>query len=175
MEAFYRAQHPRLLRHAMRRVGERAGAEDVCQDIWRLFFRKFEKFLTEYDDPSQALYAIARTCIADFWKKRPGRQELVVEHEDLAGLVEAVRPLLADITDPLRLDLEKALAGLPERQRQALRLHHLEDLTVPTTAAEMGISVNTVKKLLKRAMAMLRTMPSMDSYRPATVPQEVRQ
>lgn len=47
-------------------------------------------------------------------------------------------------------------ARLPRRQRKAIALRHLADLSPPTVAASHGISVNSVKRHLQRGMATLR-------------------
>ncbi|MGW2835596.1 RNA polymerase sigma factor [Streptomyces sp. NPDC001286] len=176
MEAFYRQRHPRLRQFVARRVVGQGEVEDVCQEIWRIFFNRFEVFRVDYDDPAQALYPIARCRIADFWKQRSGRREFLVAGGDLVELAEKVRPVVVtDDGDCQLWDLQEALAALPARQREALSLRYLEDLSVRMTAAEMGVSENTVKKHLKDGLAALRALPSLTSYRSAApVVQEVR-
>ena len=54
--------------------------------------------------------------------------------------------------------LETALSALPERQRQAVILRHIEGLTNPEIAAVMDIGVEAVESLTargKRALAAL--------------------
>jgi RNA polymerase sigma-70 factor, ECF subfamily len=52
--------------------------------------------------------------------------------------------------------LAAALARLPEDQREAVILRHLEALTFPEVAEQMGRSVDSVKKLWARGLARLR-------------------
>ncbi|MFJ9121300.1 RNA polymerase sigma factor [Streptomyces sp. NPDC102394] len=175
MEAFYRQQHPRLKQFVARRVVGQGEVEDVCQEIWRIFFNRFEVFRVDYDDPAQALYPIARCRIADFWKQRTGRREFLVAGEDLVELAQKVRLVVADEEACQLWDLQQALAALPARQREALSLRYLEDLSVRITATEMGVSENTVKKHLKDGLTALRALPSLTFYRStAAVAQEVR-
>jgi RNA polymerase sigma-70 factor (ECF subfamily) len=49
-----------------------------------------------------------------------------------------------------------ALAGLPDRQRQALVLHRYQGLKYAEIAAVMGTSVPGVESLIQRALAALR-------------------
>lgn len=50
---------------------------------------------------------------------------------------------------------EAALAGLPERQRQALVLNRLEGWSYPRIAKHLGCSPNTVYNDIKAAMACI--------------------
>ncbi|MEK8168826.1 sigma-70 family RNA polymerase sigma factor [Streptomyces sp. M19] len=89
----------------------------------------------------------------------------MVEGEDLALLADALRagPDVHQRVDG-RIDTTRALAALPPRQREALHLHYVDDLTVAQTATLMGVSVNGVKNLLKKALERLRTTVFLDSY-----------
>ena len=52
--------------------------------------------------------------------------------------------------------LHTALAALPERQAQAVRLRHLDNLTNPEIAQIMGLSVEAVESLTARVNARFR-------------------
>ncbi|MHB0947488.1 MAG: RNA polymerase sigma factor [Gemmatimonadaceae bacterium] len=52
--------------------------------------------------------------------------------------------------------VHRALERLPARQRQVARLHWLEQYETPEIAEVLGISVRTVKELLRRARGRLR-------------------
>jgi RNA polymerase sigma-70 factor (ECF subfamily) len=54
------------------------------------------------------------------------------------------------------LALAAAMAGLPEDQRWALDLHHLEGLSVVAVAQRMGRSTSSVAGLLHRGLKALR-------------------
>ena len=72
-----------------------------------------------------------------------------------------IEPAL-DATDPndalvLRLALVDALERLPRRQREAVALRYLADLSVDDVARTMGVSAGTVKQSVHRALRTLRT------------------
>ena len=74
--------------------------------------------------------------------------------------------LLAAQVD-LQLDLHRAVAALPVRQRQAILLRYLADLNVPEVARVMGCSTGTVKAHVARGLAALRSsglVASDDEY-----------
>jgi RNA polymerase sigma-70 factor (ECF subfamily) len=52
--------------------------------------------------------------------------------------------------------IQVAVAGLPEDQRTAVKLHHLEGQSVEATAAEMARTAGAVRGLLQRARRELR-------------------
>lgn len=69
----------------------------------------------------------------------------------------------ADIPDPAtRMAIDRALAALPSRQRLAMSLRHLADLSVAQTAHAMGCRPGTVKALCHQATTNLRTSPQLD-------------
>ena len=77
--------------------------------------------------------------------------------------IRARPDLLASVTDQFadhdsRLDVERAVAALPPRQREAITLHYLADLSVADVAVVLGISASAVKTHLVAARAALRTV-----------------
>ena len=100
------------------------------------------------------LYRVVSNLCTDRLRKSRGvALDSVPEPEDdtpgaEAGLQEAARAVA----------LETALSALPERQRQAVILRHIEGLTNPEIAAVMDIGVEAVESLTargKRALAAL--------------------
>jgi RNA polymerase sigma-70 factor, ECF subfamily len=57
-----------------------------------------------------------------------------------------------------RLDLERAIAALPDGHREVFVLHDLEGFTHEEIAARLGIVPGTSKSQLSRARASLRTL-----------------
>lgn len=70
-------------------------------------------------------------------------------------------PASAD-TDIERLDLQRALLALPERQRDVLALRYLADLSESDVAHALGISVGTVKTHAHRALSTMRSRMADD-------------
>jgi RNA polymerase sigma-70 factor (ECF subfamily) len=60
------------------------------------------------------------------------------------------------------LKLAEAMSRLPEDQRTALELHHLQGLPVPEVGQQMGRTAASVAGLLRRGLAELRALLGSD-------------
>lgn len=69
-----------------------------------------------------------------------------------------------------RDQLVRALAALTTRQRRVVVLQHLLDLLGSEVAAELGITVGTVKSTVSRALATLRASMADDDRPLASSP-----
>jgi RNA polymerase sigma factor (sigma-70 family) len=149
MRLFYLRHRDRVRKFVSWRVRDQNDMEDVCQETWRAFFTRFDEYVANYERPTTALFTIVRRRVTDFWRQLGRLWEEPIEGENLSLLADAVsaRTRPTDAVDS-EIDLERALNALPTRQREALHLHHVDGLTVAETATVMGISPNTLKKLL---------------------------
>jgi len=137
---------PVVLAHAYRLLGDRAEAEDVAQEamlkLWRMAasWRQGEAKVTTW------LYrVVANACTDRLRKRRTVELEAVAEPEDGAASVEA------QLQERARVDaLQEALNALPERQRQAVVLRHIEGLANPEIAAIMDVNIEAVESLTAR-------------------------
>ena len=123
--------------------------EDLVQDTLIAIHTRRETF-----DRTQALtpwvYAIARYKLIDHYRRRGRRVHLPLE--DAAGeLTVEDRSAAVDA----RRDVEKALAGLPERIRRLLRDLKIDELSVAEAAARAGMSEGAVKVASHRALRTL--------------------
>src|SRR3954471_21515627 len=71
-------------------------------------------------------------------------------------LDETVASARGDEATGDRIDVQRALLALPRRQREVLVLRYLVDLPEAEVAAELGITLGTVKTHAHRALAALR-------------------
>ncbi|QHQ33987.1 sigma-70 family RNA polymerase sigma factor [Algicella marina] len=141
------AHVPRVLALAMHMLGDRTEAEDVAQEaMMRLW-----KIAPDWEDGrariSTWLYRVTANLCTDRLRRR-GRQmplDDTCEPEDPARSVEAGL-IEADRVAALR----EALGTLPEKQRLAVTLRHLEERGNPEIAEIMGVSVEAVESLIAR-------------------------
>jgi len=143
---------PRVFAQAFRMLGDRAEAEDVAQEalmrLWKIApeWRQGEAKVTTW------LYRVTANLCTDRLRKRRsvGIDEIPEPEDDAIGPAEAMQ-------EKARLDaLQCALNTLPDRQRQAVILRHIEGLGNPEIAEIMEITVEAVESLTargKRALA----------------------
>ena len=142
---------PRVFAHAQRLLGDAAEAEDVAQEamvrLWRIApdWRQGEAQVTTW------LYRVTANLCTDRLRKRRG-----VGLDDIAEPQDPSPGAVAQIQDRARRDaLQEALDQLPERQRQAVVLRHLEGLANPEIAQVMEISPRAVESLTARGKRAL--------------------
>lgn len=97
----------------------------------------------------------------------------------LGLIAEADEPTYPEGPDPaalltMRKALTVALAKLPAKQRLALALRYVHDLSDEEIAASLGCRVGTAHALLSRGRAALRRHPQLADLAPATAGGEPR-
>jgi RNA polymerase sigma factor (sigma-70 family) len=144
LDQLYEANAPDARRLAYLLVGDRAQAEDICQDA---FVRVLGRF-GDIRNPHGFRTYLMRTVVS-LSKNYFRRKALERRH----GRV--MPPQVAEL--PERDDfLLKALGGLPPRQRAALVLRYCEDLSEQQTAQILQTSNKAVRSLVTRGLAALR-------------------
>lgn len=144
---------PKAFGHAMRMLHDRAEAEDVAQEALLRLWRAAPGWREGEAKVSTWLYrVVSNLCIDRIRRRRGGFADLdaVAEPEDEAPSAAAA------IQQATRGQaLEQALASLPDRQKQAVVLRHLEGLSNPEIAGIMDIGVRAVESLTARGRKAL--------------------
>ncbi len=144
---------PRAHSVALRVLGSRADAEDVTQDAMMRLWRMAPDWQPGSAKVSTWLYRVTLNLCLDI--KRRGRS-------NMARLDEVPEPKDDALDAPEQLQqkarvdaLQDALMQLPDRQRQAVVLRHLEELSNPRIAEVMEISIEAVESLIARGKRAL--------------------
>ena len=158
-EEVYRAHAGRLYSVAFRLLGNAADAEDLLQEIFLAAHRKLDTFRGE-SALGTWLYRLATNLCLDHLRSRAGRSNQMTDPlDDEAGVFDASAGSLADRT-VTKMDLERALARLPEGCRAAFVLHDVEGLEHREVAEVLGIAEGTSKSQVHKARLKLRAMLS---------------
>lgn len=141
--------------------GDRGLAEDCAQEAMvRLWPRR-----DTVDDPRAWVFRVAFNVATSAFRRRTAERR-------------AVRVLSTDSGDTpapdsdRNIDLQRALQALSPRQRQAVVLHYLADLSVPQAATVMSCSQGAVKSHLARGLRALRDSGLLDSPDASAAPKD---
>lgn len=149
----FRRHYARLVRS----LGAGAdGAEEAVQEAFVAAHLRWA-MVSQLDDPVG-------------WVRRVAIRRILNQNRSLLRRDRAIARLSArpspagpvDADERVGDDLSAAIRRLPIRQRLALVLHHLEDLSVRDVADAMGVSEGTVKSQLHDARANLRSHLEVD-------------
>jgi RNA polymerase sigma-70 factor, ECF subfamily len=154
-EELYRVHAGRLFGLAYRMLGNRADAEDLLQEIFLSAHRKLDTFRGDAALGTW-LYRLAMNQILDHVRSRAARAGQQTDGlDDTSRLPDAVSHRLADRAID-RIDLERAIAELPEGCRAAFVLHDVEGLEHRDVAEVLGIAEGTSKSQVHKARLRLR-------------------
>jgi RNA polymerase sigma-70 factor (ECF subfamily) len=154
-----------------RRLQGKADCADVVQEVFLEAARQFARFRGETEPELAAwLRQILAGCLAHLVRRYCGTQardvrlERTLEYDLDQSSIAINRGLIAVQSTPSQrasrreqaVQLSDALAQLPDDYREVIVLRHLEGLTFPQVAEQMGRSLDSVEKLWLRAVTRLR-------------------
>lgn len=153
-ETLYRTHAKRIYSLAYRFTGNAADAEELLQDIFLQAYRKLDSFRQEAA-LSTWLHRLAVNRCLDRLRSRAARQDART-----GSLADEGRPQpRARACSPItRLDLERAIAQLPDGCRAAFVLHDVEGYEHQEIAALLGIAAGTSKSQVHKARLRLRAL-----------------
>jgi RNA polymerase sigma-70 factor, ECF subfamily len=158
-EELYRAHAARLYSLLLRMVGSAEDAEDLLQDVFLQAHRKLDSFRGE-SSLGTWLYRLAVNQCLDYLRGRQSKMTRVTESIEDEAVAEPAAPTPAVPAAISRVDLERAIARLPEGCRLAFVLHDVEGFAHHEVAGLLGISEGTSKSQVHKARLKLRSMLS---------------
>ena len=133
--------------------------EDAVQEVFLAAHRKLDTFRGE-SALGTWLYRLAANLCLDYLRSRAARTSQVTDSlDDEPWIPDAGSRGLAERTVS-KMDLERALALLPDGCRAAFVLHDVEGLEHAEVAAVLGIAEGTSKSQVHKARRRLRTLLS---------------
>lgn len=145
------AELPRLRRYARVLVGDRAAADDLLQDTLERAWARSRQWRAGGDLRAWLFSIMHNLRIDQLRRGGPNLQSL-----DDEGCALPTRPTQSDGLE--LLDLEAALARLPEEQRAVLLLVALEGMRYEDIAVTLDIPTGTVMSRLSRGRERLREL-----------------
>jgi RNA polymerase sigma-70 factor (ECF subfamily) len=155
-EALYRRHAGRVHGVIARLVGGAGSrAEDLTQEAFVRAWQALPAFRFESAFGTWLHRLAVNTALMEL-RSRRSRPLDEDEDEDEEALDCVGAADSAGQRTALRMDLERAVAGLPPRARAVLVLYDVEGWTHEEIAAELGIAVGSSKAQLHRARQLLR-------------------
>lgn len=161
-EAIYRLHSQRVYALCLRMLGNPTEAEDLAQEAFLQLFRKIHTFRGESAFSSWLHRLTANVVLMSFRKKRPLATSLdevthIDEESDIPRKEIAVTDLrLSGVFD--RVNLQAAIAQLPEGYKSMFLLHDLHGYEHNEIAEILGCSVGNSKSQLHKARKRLREL-----------------
>lgn len=156
-EELYRAHAGRLFNLLTRMAGSSQDAEDLLQDVFLHAHRKLGSFRGD-SSLGTWLYRLAVNQCLDVLR---GRQTRMQRATDSLDEEDAPEPAAASPRIPSaisRMDLDRAIARLPDGCRTAFVLHDVEGFEHHEVGQMLGISTGTSKSQVHKARMKLRAL-----------------
>ncbi len=147
---------PRLRRYARALTRDGSRADDLVQSCLVRAVAKQHLWQPGTDLRAWLFTILHNQHVNDI--RRSVREGITVPVEDMAPVLTS--PSNAGASLQLR-DLERAIARLPEEQRQVILLVGLEGMRYEEVAKILGIPIGTVRSRLSRGRDMLRELMDM--------------
>lgn len=143
--------YPKLVRYATQLTGDGEEARDLVEDVMEQAWKMFKEI--KPDNRNAWLYTSVRNACLNRLKHKQ------VENANIQSLMEATRyDTMTDYREheALLLKAEAVAKGLSEPTCTILRLCYYKHQTYKQVAVQLGISPDTVKKHISKALRLLR-------------------
>jgi RNA polymerase sigma-70 factor (sigma-E family) len=163
LSRLFEAHYADTVRLAFYLTGSWTVAEDLAQEAFVRLWRRWAGLRDHH-----AALGYLRTTVVNLSRSALRRRLLELRHQQTSSQEEH------EVDPVARLDIARALAGLPAGKRACVVLRHLVDLSVEETAAVLGISTGSVKSQTHKGLRLLAAALSDREDRSRQV-QEVRE
>jgi len=152
IETLFAKHQSEIFAYLLRMMRDPEVAADMTQDAFIKAYKNYDT-LEKPENARAWLYQIAHRVALDEIRRRK-----IVRFFPWTGESRGSAPSAEHLVMEARLsgEMERALARIPERQRSALLLAELHDLTGLELAAALGVSHVAARALLTRARESLR-------------------
>ncbi len=167
LEALYTRFQTPVYSLAMFMLKQPALAEEVTQDIFLNIWLKAGSFNAERGQPKGWIMSVAHHKIVDVIRSR--RRTIVntdpADYETLDLLPAGGASTEAQVEQTLERErIMRALATIPESQREVIMLAYFEGFSQSEMAERLDQPLGTIKTRVRLAMQKLRTVLENDGY-----------
>ncbi|MGB0414614.1 MAG: RNA polymerase sigma factor [Coraliomargarita sp.] len=142
----------RLINFFYRSVGNRADAEDLAQETFLELYRAAGRYQAR-GTFNAYIFTVARRRLIDSYRKRSRRPLDFIDPTDFVMQQQAEE---SNHTSEIEEAFHRALAALPDKQRNAILMLQQQGLSYDEIAQALGASLSAVKTWIHRARTHLR-------------------
>jgi RNA polymerase sigma-70 factor (ECF subfamily) len=145
-EAFFGEHYGVVERAVALTIGDRGRAEELTQEAFARAYQRWRR-VSRMDRPVAWVYVVALNAERKRWRREknaPAPEPPDPQGDDIATAVVTT------------IVLREAIVRLPPRQRAAIVLRYLADLSTAEVAQAMGCADGTVKATIHQALKNLR-------------------
>lgn len=159
-EELFKHNYAKLCHFAMQFLNDDELAKDVVQETFVSFWDKQAELQLDPATIGSFLYSsVKNACLNKLRRQKLETGYLNKQDSDPA---EDAIGLNSMIRSEVIAELHKVITTLPKNCQAIFRMGYLEGLKNPQIAAELGISVNTVKTQKKRGLQLLKMRVNPD-------------
>ena len=154
----YQHFFPRVYQYLLGKTKNSVAADEVVSDV----FMRMYRHLTKYDSSKGAfstwLFRIAQSALSDYYRRNPSKNNVPLDDDfDMAAPFRET-PEAMTLTKERNEELHRAIARLPEKQRQILEMTYWLGLKSGEIGETLGIPAGSVRFALKQARDQLRKL-----------------
>ncbi|MCO1335150.1 sigma-70 family RNA polymerase sigma factor [Microbulbifer sp. OS29] len=131
--------------------------DDLVQEVFTQLFVRITRHGKDIDNPKIYIYAVAKNLLISHGRHQKTRcgalHDSIDCKFDIPYLISPERTVMGIQAYSRVLE---AILGLPPRAGTAFRFHRFEGMTYQAIAEQMGISKESVKELIQRALVRVR-------------------
>jgi RNA polymerase sigma-70 factor (ECF subfamily) len=171
LEALYDRYASRVLGISMKIVGDQALAEDILQETFWRVWQSAGTYQSQLGAFTGWLFRIARNLSIDAYRRRNVRPQTVTSAREPGG-----DPILEETPDPdtdvaeqaqsilMNQQVRKAMASLPDVQRQVIEMAYFYGMTRQEIAEATGEALGTIHTRARLALQKLRGELERDEF-----------
>ena len=154
-EVVFRYFGPRVRVYMLRQVRDAQAAEELMQETMMTVWNKAALFDPARGNVSAWIFRIARNLRIDAHRRDRRPEFDMNDPAFIADDAPAADAQMEELQDAERL--HRALADLPQEQRELLKRSFFEEMSHSVIAQQLGLPIGTVKSRIRLAFAKLRT------------------
>ena len=142
-------------------VGEKEAAEEIVSDFFLKLWENRENLSITVSLQAYLYKGVYNNCLKHLehikvWLKYREDAQYRIDNSDLFQAQDDNNPLSLLISRETVAEIERAIHALPAQCKEVFELVRMEDLTYQEVAEKLGVSINTVRTQITRAMTKLR-------------------